>query len=585
MKKIWNNIWTFVQANYWILFVIPAVLRVWYGELLGVNYFWDQGYDDRLMMDYTDLPNYFVFLRSTNVNLTMLKELGEVVFLWIVNLSGLPYSMFMSLFWVGDGLLVYRLVNKITGKKKLAYVLFLVIIFTPSAFDMWCGIRLYRSAMMTPLYLLTFLLLMLLLVRLIQSGNEKKMISKGRVIFDAVVIGLVFSLTYYMKEDGAWVKAVCALFLVLFGVNALWNYVLQKNKTLIYRTLVAIFVPVILFEGITVVYKSVNYHFFGVYETNMRTSGEPGRFLANLYSIESDNRTIYYTVPVDVIDKAFEASETLSNHPEFYEAIMTTNWSDGDYKENPIHGDFFGWIIKDEIFRSGVASDWKEAEAFYKQVNDELEAAFKDGTLKKDPGFKITSSLPAIDGDELKWVLSHAFWVYRYHVFMDGFQTETTARLQEEDGTSSVASVICNMNLTGTSIERGYKYRKLEVDIAIKIAEGIVAVFKVVMPILFFGAILGVLKYLIFLIRGKKKTGKFHTNQLYFFVWLVAIGSLLVSYVYSVAVFWFAYFISNNMVAMRMYTVGAVGILAIFEILGWILLTQKDYQPKLQSQA
>nr|MCR4675436.1 hypothetical protein [Lachnospiraceae bacterium] len=142
-----------------------------------------------------------------------------------------------------------------------------------------------------------------------------------------------------------------------------------------------------------------------------------------------------------------------------------------------------------------------------------------------------------------------------------------------------------NMNLTGTSIERGYKYRKLEVDIAIKIAEGIVAVFKVVMPILFFGAILRILKYLIFLIRGKKKTGKFHTNQLYFFVWLVAIGSLLVSYVYSVAVFWFAYFISNNIVAMRMYTVAAVGILAIFEILGWILLTQKDYQPKLQSQA
>ena len=80
-------------------------------------------------MQYADFPVYYGEMAKSAVSMTMLKEMGEPVFMWLVNLSGLPLSMVMSGLWIVNGLLAYRLVDMISSKKRMACFFFLFIVF------------------------------------------------------------------------------------------------------------------------------------------------------------------------------------------------------------------------------------------------------------------------------------------------------------------------------------------------------------------------------------------------------------------------------------------------------------------------
>ena len=201
--------------------------------------------------------------------------------------------------------------------------------------------------------------MLLLFVRLERSNSGGGYnLSSGRVIWDSLCIGFLFTLTYYLKEDGMWFLLVCLAFPLLYAICSVADYVAFRHKRIIGRMLIAILVPVFIFESLTVVYKSVNDHYFGVYETNMRNSGEPGRFISNIYSIESERRDIDFPAPIDAVQKAYEVSPTFQENSEFYDSIMTSAWVEGDYEKNPPFGDFFSWLIKDAVFDSKVASNW-----------------------------------------------------------------------------------------------------------------------------------------------------------------------------------------------------------------------------------
>ena len=148
------------------------------------------------------------------------------------------------------------------------------------------------------------------------------------------------------------------------------------HKGLFLKSFVSAICPFIIFSIFMIAYKGSNLYFGGVYETNTRTSGESGQFVEYIYKIGSNDRTNSVWAPYDAIEKAYQASETLQNHPELIETIYTSNWVGGDIKSNPIQGDFLGWVLKDEIYEIGTASNQAEKEAFFGNVNAELSEAF-----------------------------------------------------------------------------------------------------------------------------------------------------------------------------------------------------------------
>ncbi len=58
-------------------------------------------------------------------------------------------------------------------------------------------------------------------------------------------------------------------------------------------------------------------------------------------------------------------------------------------------------------------------------------------------------------------------------------------------------------------------------------------------------------------------------------LFLMTLASLCVSYIYAISITWFTHFIRSSDPALRMYSVGEVAILTVFDILGCVLLMGK----------
>ncbi|MBR3637496.1 MAG: hypothetical protein IKN45_06190 [Lachnospiraceae bacterium] len=352
-----------------IILSSSAVIRCIFGILSGV-WFFPNVYDDLLMFQYS----FFGYHFRTPDYCSLVKYISYPVFLFFVKLSHIPYTFWVSLLWCLAALACFYLAGRISSNRYFKYAVYFYVLFLPQAFENWCGTRLYRNAVIGPFVILLFAgMIVILYNTVLQKANR---------ILSFVLLGFLFSFTFYLKEDGIWILACLAL----WSVTGILLTVKNEKARLRLKGLFYL-IPLLVFFLFTLGYKTVNYAAFGVFETNTRTSGSPGEFCELIYRIDSPNRSVYVWAPEDAIDKAFAASPTLSSHPELLEKIKTSPHLNGDIKENPIKGDHLGWVLrialKDCPEISGGEWDEKKVCDFFDQVNKELKAAFKSGELSK----------------------------------------------------------------------------------------------------------------------------------------------------------------------------------------------------------
>lgn len=418
MKK---KVLKFLRENYiYLIMLVLVAIRLFLGKAIGGWFGASETYDDVAMLRGLD-PHRF----TNPTNLTLIKDLSFSVFLGLSAISGLPYTVFLSLFWVLTAFVVWILVGKFTKNKWVRLGAFTYVLFLPIAFTSWGGLRIYRNAVIAPTIILTFCLLLIGLVNLVREEKRKK------AAWLAIIAGLVFAYAYYLKEDGIWMMA-CLLVLMAIELTVIAYRLFKgkgakraRTKSALAWTVICI-IPFLVWFGWTNIYKGVNHAFFGVYETNTRTKGELGKFVENIYKIEAEGRTEIIWAPVDALKQAFVASPTLGAHPELFDEIMTTGFQPGGLEVNPIGRDFLTWIMRSELFDAGLWTSEAEVNEMFKQVNAELEEAFRNGTLKKAEGrIQLLASTGGYTWDEITnsdilgqiWAsLEDSIWFTRYEI-------------------------------------------------------------------------------------------------------------------------------------------------------------------------
>ena len=126
---------------------------------------------------------------------------------------------------------------------------------------------------------------------------------------------------------------------------------------------------------------------------NTRTKGELEWFVSNIYKIGSENRTPEIWAPFDAIEKAFEASPTLKQYPKLLKCIEKSSWVGGNIHKNPISEDFLTWVMRDALVEADMWKSEEQVQQLFKKINEELEQAFKNGTLKTDEKIQLISSM------------------------------------------------------------------------------------------------------------------------------------------------------------------------------------------------
>lgn len=552
------------KTKYILLFSI-IVLRIWIGEILGVWFPPDQYYDDALMINYANFLSHFSM--KAPLHKLLLKEMAYPLFLNLVHISGLKYTTCLSICWILAAVAMYKVVSDYTNNKVFLYLTFIFVLFNPAAFDLWLGTRVYRNAIIAPFLLLMFCLMLKIDYKII-TGK----LYTGKNVLLVLLFGIVFSFAYYIKEDGIWMMACLLVNILICSVICIGRSIKRKeNKGKLAVNLVVFLMPMVMFIMITNGYKAVNNHYFGVYETNTRTSGELGEFVKKVYKIEASDRTPEIWASQKAIKKAFKASPTLQKYPDLLYNIEHTPWFGGDIQKNPIQGDFLTWVLRDAIKDAGLWTSEKDVSELFHQVNKELDEAFEEGRLKKDKKIQLVSSMGGRSLEEILSLKDSIIKIYKINILLEEYKPGGALTTMTEEKVTDYATMLCNMNLYPLS-EEVTPIREKELDLANRIVSVIFNIYSKVQILMCLGVAAGFLITVFDEIKKRIQKKENDGRSIAALGIIACFGG--VSFAYAVSICWFCCFLDKSIynIALKFYGVGMIPLMVVIELIGVTLL-------------
>lgn len=552
----------FIKRPELYIMLLATVIRIFLALKLSIWYRTSDTLDDQLLINYAGLSSHFLMPDLWS----MVKTMSFPIFLRFVHMTGLSYTIVMSIVWILAALLLVRVFKVITSDRFFLTFVYLFTLFTPAAFDNWVGTRLYRNALIAPFVLITFSLMILIILKLVKNKNT----SAKNIIFPSLVLGFIFSFTYYLKEDGIWLLPCLILAILVSSGIVIYRYFRYKNAKKVQKKIVPIiiilFLPLLIFGFNTNVYKMINYHYFNVYQINTRTEGALGDFVNNIYKIQSEQRNTDIWAPKDAIEKAFEVSETLKKYPELKEEIFNSPWLEDGIDVNPIKGDFLTWVLRTALWDTGIWENEAQAENLFKQINGELEEAFKSDLLEKDTKIQITSSGAGRSIGEIIQLTDIVKREYYSALFLVGYQPG--GQLGEYNNQESYAFVteLLNENIIVSELDNPIM---TDFKMANRLAEVIFKIYTLLNPVLLILSIFSVIYTGYQILRKRYSQEKL---AIYLSCSLIVFILLGISCVYAFAIGWFVEFLlsgaESDWILLKFYSIGLVPILTLAELLG-----------------
>ena len=556
LKKIICNKIFFILTAFLLL-----LLRIKLGRMVSILFIPTLSADDALLVKYADLHDHFITQQTLPSLEALVKNMGFPFFINFVSFIGLNFLDAISIVWAVAAITsVILFAKSANNSNKFVWLaIYAIVLFTPAAFDYWCGVRFYRHILLTPMY---FIFLNLTIILFVSNSYGSKFSIKNLILFE-IILGIIFTETFYIKEDGAWLLAI----LVATTLACFVFVICQKNfsKKEKYIRSGALLLPLIIFWGGTNFYKHINYKYFGVYEINARTCGEKGKWVESVYKIQSDNRTASVWAPADAIVKAFEASEKLRNSPKLLDWLLHPHGYSDDITVDPIKGDFLTWLSKDGMTKAEICNSVVEQENFFREVTKEIDLAFETGRLQKDSKIQLVSSMGGMSLKEIFDLRKSVGRAYRIHVLLYKYEPGVFKEHYRHSKTPEHEKLIKNLSEM-TKIDLYQKNNN--VASTKKYVERIFEFYSAVQAILFIAAFIGTFWTLKKLIRRE-----IQINSAEFFQWLITAGILILSLIYSLAISWFCEFIfaintDIGFNSLKSYSLGLIPMLSIFEILG-----------------
>ena len=296
--------------------------------------------------------------------------------------------------------------------------------------------------------------------------------------------------------------------------------------------LLTIWIPIFVFIGITGIYKCVNNYYFGVSEVETRNGGNLGEFVSLIYKIESTDRNNVVWAPKDAVDKAWNASPTLQKMPDLYESITHTPWYSQDIEKHPIQGDFLTWVLRTALNDTGRWTNEREVDALFNKVNEEIKDAFDKGELQKDSRIQLLSSAGGKSIQEILNLNPLIVQEYIGAVQLNGYESGAGAVAEVEPREIAEAG----RNLTHISYLTDYSKKEIS-GVVIGFINIVFMVYSIINTLLFISVMLGIILFLIILVKQIKEKSIGTVNV---FLGLGCLIFLGISFAYAFAIAWFS---------------------------------------------
>ncbi len=368
VKRIKEN-WIIYVAG--VLSIFKILLLMYYNW--GINF--DTAYDSMWYINKAYSIADGKWLGDYGVN-TLIKNPGYAIFLAVNYLLKIPYGLALGVLIIISAYLFVKALAPIINNKYAKIVLFLAIVYNPIELSYP-----YRNAIVPWFALLSMASIIAIYLRY-RAGIKQ-------YIKWAILGFFSFGFFYILREDSIWLLP----FMLVATVITIIKVIIKERKqikTCVVRV-VLILLPILGMVVFTNVISLINYHYYGIYTTNDRTTSYQVEVLDLIKKIDTGEVVNSQEwVSKEAMEKAIEVSPTLKSNEE----NIMSSFSIWGYNKKR------GWADHDScLWAMRTATDWggyyTTSEAtinYYKAIISELKEAYNNGTIKKRAGISLSKS-------------------------------------------------------------------------------------------------------------------------------------------------------------------------------------------------
>ena len=479
---------------------------------------------------------------------TLMKGSFYPLLLSAVHLSGISFLSVLDLLNSAAALYFTLNLKPLLRRRRWLLILFAVLVFNPVNAAELTFERIYRCS-------ITNLQVLFLFGSVIGAYLDEKD-RFGRQSARALFCGFVLWSAWNTREDTVWVLP----FVLVAGIVMLARRLKKnRNRLRILCAVILFLAPYLVLMGGNAAVAAINMQYYGLPVRNEASAGF-GKMIKTMYSIKNAEYIEHVSVSAEKMERMYAASPTLSRiRPELTQSIQQAD-ANNDLSKNDgeVEDGWFYWCVRRALENSGIAKTLPEADAFYRQVSQELEEAIRNPANQLETQWVMPSALmsPWQEGylERLPAYIARAF------VYTAGFdEVSATPRIVAPDveGMSYLFE-----GITGNaSVHSGEPFVSDYRRIFINRADAVTSVYRSANPLI---AAASVILYLLQLIAALIRKKKEEIPWL-----LITMGIGLSVLVLMIGI---AYTEMTAFIAIRYtYISGGYGLMLAFE---WITILQ-----------
>lgn len=499
-----------------VFIIFTAIIKLVMVSNLPIYAISPAAVDDRLMVDTaTNLLNrswlggYHQF--------TLVKGMFFPFFLAVLNKIGISYTSGTALLYIVAVILfIYSIKDKINQKFALGFI-YIVLLFNPVTYGLGTFQRVYRNSI-TPAQVLIIIGGFMAIYFHI---NEK---IKSLWLW-AIGAGIGLAAFWHTREDAIWILPFVIFITVLNIIKSFLKYKQENRYKEMMKRFAITFIPfIILFLSITII-SAMNYEYYGIYTTNELNNSNFTDAIKSIYAVKPEEKIQYVSVTREKLERIYQYSPTMYELKDHLNnGIDVYKSADRHPDDDELENGWFFWALRYAVAEAGYYEKGAQAvNEVYAKISAEIEQAFEEGNLQKQPVMPSALMAPWEEGyaKQLTVATVDAIW---YVISYEGITA--TAITSMGDGAGGIYLFESITNNKAIYPDQDFQY--YEVSVADRYAGRLNKITKLYHYTGFIFAALGTIAFICFVIKTIKDIKKKEYRELDILILLMGlIGSFM----------------------------------------------------------
>lgn len=381
MAGILQNRRHLTARGFWLVVAALAAVRCLLTSF-QMAYTWVGGapLDDELMFRAANAISAGQWLGDYDY-LTLSKSMFFPVWLALLHALHLPYLVSGTVLWCAAALLAAFAFRPLWKGRGLTLVFFAVLSFSPSSWAAYT-LRVYRDNIFPALCLFCFAGFAGAALRLAIREEEKP-----RIWPWLLAAGVGLACGYLNREDAG-------LFLLPFAAAATLVMAVLVIRRRRWSALPAQAVPYAMLAAGVLLFCGLNQSHYGIFALSDFSSGAFADAMGAMMRVDTESTEPLLSVPADARQRLYEAVPELQPLEYWLEEDAQLQNDFRDPQLEDYRAGSFYWAIRRAAQFEGIYDTAQEAEAYWSEVADKINAACDSGTLPTRTGKRSSTTQP-----------------------------------------------------------------------------------------------------------------------------------------------------------------------------------------------